>query len=117
MNHFKTRTIENADGDEIEIKIPCVWEICSTCRGDGKHSNRLGAITSEEWFNEWDYEEREAYLNGAYDKTCEDCDGSGKVQKEQWESLPADIQKILEEEAHEEWVYQKTVEAERKFGC
>lgn len=81
----KTRIVLDENGDEIEIIVPCHWEICGLCRGNGKHSHDLGAITSSEW-EEWDYDERDTYMSGGYDRTCEDCNGSGKIQSEDCEA-------------------------------
>lgn len=80
MNSFLW-TYENDDGEEIEIHFPAHWAICHTCQGEGKHSLRIGIITQDEWSQEWDYEEQEAYLSGAYDSTCDDCDGTGKIRE------------------------------------
>lgn len=57
------------------------WMICWTCNGDGGHSRRLGAITSEDWHDNWDEDERADYMRGGYDETCQTCKGSGKVRE------------------------------------
>lgn len=54
---------------------------CPTCNGAGRHSRALGCITQEQWERDWDEDEREAYVSGAYDKTCSDCRGTGRVSK------------------------------------
>jgi DnaJ-class molecular chaperone len=56
------------------------WAICPHCDGHGKRDNPAfsNGITSSEWA-EWDCDERETYLSGAYDVVCRDCDGTGKV--------------------------------------
>lgn len=56
------------------------WGICSRCNGDGGHSHRLGAFSSDEFDAEFDDEEQERYFAGGYDETCEVCDGAGKVR-------------------------------------
>lgn len=69
----------SADGDEeIEVELPAVWVICSHCRGEGKSSSYLGAITSDEWHNDWDPEEQERYIAGEYDRPCTACEGLGR---------------------------------------
>lgn len=72
-------TLEDDDGNEIAL--PLRWAICDECRGEGKHSHAVdgNGITSSEW-DEWDVEERETYMRGGYDRTCEVCRGAGKVQ-------------------------------------
>ena len=60
------------------------WVICPECHGEGKHAHAIdgNGITASEWA-EWEPEERETYLAGGYDRTCEECDGSGKVKIEE----------------------------------
>lgn len=56
------------------------WEICDSCEGDGKSSAYLGSFTRDEFDEHFDAEEADDYFAGRYDRRCEDCDGSGKVQ-------------------------------------
>lgn len=72
---------DGLEGDEVEVTVPGMWEICSGCRGNGTHVHRAidgNGITGSEWA-EWDQDERETYLSGGYDVGCEDCGSSGKV--------------------------------------
>ena len=61
------------------------WHICPTCEGNGKHSLDLGAITSSDR-EEWDDEEFQQYIDGAYDRRCDTCGGSGKITAQQLET-------------------------------
>lgn len=63
------------------------WIICPTCRGDGKHSLRFGAITQEDRERDWDPDSWDDYLSGAYDEVCTDCGGTGKVREKAWAAL------------------------------
>ncbi len=69
-------------GEPILTKRQMQWVICDTCRGEGKRDNPAFAngITSEEWANDWDEDEREGYLEGRYDVPCNDCNGAGRQQ-------------------------------------
>lgn len=69
------------DGEEEprNVQLPANWEICSTCRGNGGHSLRFGAITEEDRRLNWDDESFQDYMSGAYDETCQTCEGTGKV--------------------------------------
>lgn len=72
---------EDSEGGERDVVAPARWEICSRCSGDGHHSNPAidgNGITSSEW-GEWDPEERDDYMSGRYDVSCEECRSSGKV--------------------------------------
>lgn len=69
---------EDEDGNEIKDELPGRREVCGTCNGEGRHVDPAidgHGISAEEWANDWDEDEREAYRNGAYDVTCEECGG------------------------------------------
>ncbi|EGT5675361.1 hypothetical protein AGJ34_20540 [Cronobacter dublinensis subsp. dublinensis] len=57
------------------------WVICGQCEGEGKtgHPAFENGITAGEW-NEWDVEDRQNYMDGLYDVTCEACKGRGSVK-------------------------------------
>lgn len=72
-----TATVENDDGEEVEVEVECVYEVCSTCDGRGSHVNPAidaHGIGEDEW-SEWGDDEREGYLSGRYDVTCYECGG------------------------------------------
>lgn len=73
------RVLMEKDGEEIEVMLPAEWEICDSCRGSGGSSAHLGAITSDEWHQEWDEDMRADYMAGRYDRPCGECNGTGKV--------------------------------------
>lgn len=65
--------------EEVEVLLPARWEICHVCAGHGASSAHIGAITAQQWHDEWDQDEQDAYLRGQYDRPCVPCGGSGKV--------------------------------------
>lgn len=70
------------DGDEVEIRLPCKWEVCSRCEGKGVHTNPAidgHGITMEERDRDWTDEEWEGYMGGMYDVRCYDCSGDRVV--------------------------------------
>jgi hypothetical protein len=69
---------EHGDPEDRFVELPAQWAICGTCRGNGKHSLRFGAITGSEW-DEWSHDEQDNYMSGLYDQACDDCEGTGKV--------------------------------------
>jgi len=67
-------------GDIIEV--PTKNEVCSRCRGEGKHTNPSidgHGITSEE-MDELGPDFEEDYFSGVYDVTCEECKGAKVVK-------------------------------------
>jgi RecJ-like exonuclease len=106
-----------SDDDGMDVELPTCWEICSTCDGNGAHSQRLGAITSDEWNNDWDEESRETYLRGGYDATCESCSGSGKVRVVDVERLTAEQLALWEAWQKDEAEYQALCKMERDMGA
>jgi DnaJ-class molecular chaperone len=93
--HPGTTSVAYVLGEEIDVEVehqlPGKYEICSACSGHGASSAYLGAITSEERERDWDPEEFEDYMEGAYDKTCEECKGSGKVVEVDEESCNKEL--------------------------
>lgn len=76
-----TITLMDDEENEVEHELPATNEVCGRCDGFGTHTNPNidgNGITSSEWA-EWDYEERESYMNGDYDVTCEECHGNKVV--------------------------------------
>jgi len=103
-------------GDET-IRLKCKWAICDTCGGDGTHVDPgIDCCGITDWGDDGG-EFREAYASGAYDQTCNECGGSGKVpivdkrnnKKEDIEAYDAYIQ--------EEYDYAREVAAERSMGA
>lgn len=83
MTHINW-TREITEGDEVrEVhhQLPAVWEICGGCDGEGKSSAHLGCFTASEFEEAFDSpNDQDAYFNGAYDRQCTTCGGSGKIK-------------------------------------
>jgi RecJ-like exonuclease len=61
--------------------LPHRWEICSRCRGEGKHCNPAidgNGLTREDFDEDPDF--AEMYFSGAYDVPCHECGGRGSVK-------------------------------------
>lgn len=106
--------------DDTEVKLPTRWCICGTCRGNGKESAYLGAITSMDrepggaWEDPDDFED---YMRGGYDRTCQECQGSGKVLEVDTDLLsPSDL-KEWERQCQDDRDYERLCAAERRMGA
>lgn len=66
------------NGDDTETPLPTKWHICPQCEGRGHSSGYLGAFTGEQMRE--DPEFAEDYMAGKYDRACDTCGGSGKVE-------------------------------------
>lgn len=97
MRNTITITIQGDEGDDLVVDLPARYEVCGRCDGAGKHVNPSidgNGITSSEWA-EWDEDERDSYMNGAYDVTCEECGGLRVVKVADEEALSAEQLKLL----------------------
>lgn len=104
------------DENDEPVTLPTVWAICSTCRGDGHHSRHLGAFSGEEFDEAFGTpEEKEDYFAGVYDKTCEDCGGTGKVQIVDRDRLTDEQAERLREEEEAEAEYRAEQAAENRY--
>lgn len=74
---MKTPTLYCDDGSEIAL--PFKWVICGHCDGHGKSSSYLGAFTRDD-IDEAGPEFLQDYMGGRYDRTCDHCDGGGKIK-------------------------------------
>lgn len=109
--------------EEIIHRLPAKREVCSRCDGDGHHSNPAidgHGIGMDEWNNEWDEEEREMYLSGAYDITCEECHGEKIVEVLDYEAAKAEYPELLkkyQDLQNEKADYEAMCAAERRMGA
>lgn len=94
-------TLEDSDeeGDfEESRELPSKFEVCGTCLGHGRTANPSidgNGITSSEWQDDWDPDERQAYLRGDYDITCPECKGLRVVNVVDEEHLSEDDRRFL----------------------
>lgn len=115
------RYVETDDGEEeTVVDLPAKWEICSVCDGEGKHSHALGAITEEDRARDWDADEWEGYLSGAYDSPCGQCKGTGKVLVVDYATLERSnpelfAARVAWEESEDD--YRALCEMERRMGA
>lgn len=87
------------DGDTFEtLELPAKFEVCDRCRGEGSHVNPSidgNGITSSEWAD-WDEDDRETYMSGGYDVSCEECKGQRVVKVVDEEHLSPDARIAFE---------------------
>ena len=103
--------------EELPVNLPMSWQICDVCQGDGKHSLHLGCITAEDRERDWDPDDFDNYMAGAYDKCCDTCDGSGKVMEINEQALSDKCKTLLEEWWNDEMISLAEQAAERRMGC
>jgi len=119
---------EDDNGEEIEVclSLPAKFEVCPECEGHGKvdHPAFSDGITASEWEEDWDYEDRENYMNGLYDVVCPECNGKRLIVVVN-EYLLDDEQKKLYDEwcdcqaaaAEFDYYCRMEQESERRMGC
>lgn len=118
-----TIRIEDEDENHTEVSFPAKFDVCGVCSGKGSHVNPSiddNGITAEDWDRDWSYEDREAYMSGAYDVQCYGCHGKRvipvidemRLTKEQKAHLD-EYHKQLQDEAE----FQQLCAMERRMGC
>ena len=104
--------------------FPGKWVICDCCEGNGKHGfdRNSGGIDSDSWAemqNEYDDQTGESlascYLSGAYDVTCTECGGSGKVKDVDFSQCTFTQKRVIVE-AKRRAAWQAEAEADRRNG-
>jgi len=100
MKHTITITLFDEDGEEVQHELPATNEVCNRCQGFGTHTNPNidgNGITQSEW-EEWDRDDRESYLNGEYDVSCEECHGNKVVRV-----VDQDVCSLEQKKLFEKW--------------
>lgn len=115
MKITKKYMLYDRNGNATEHELPARWHICGNCDGAGCSSGYLGAFTGEEMHE--DPEFFEAYMNGAYDRMCETCKGTGKVLEIDWKRVPRGLARKIRGDMREELEYRRMIEAEIKAGA
>jgi len=115
---------ENGEREETHI-LPAKFEVCSRCMGSGVHDGPsvAGGFTQSEWAD-FDGEDREDYLSGKYDVTCEECQGVRVVPVVDEDALTPEQAKVYDDwcdyqvaEAEFDYYERLEREAERRAGC
>jgi hypothetical protein len=107
------------------VVLPMRFEVCPTCDGRGKYVNPsidAHGITSDEWNEEWSYEEREVYMSGGYDILCCECDGEKVVPEINtnaggFNNAKKEIKDLVDSNIGEEARYVRLCMAEREMGA
>lgn len=84
------------DGNVDYCTIRYEWVICDSCNGHGGSSAHLGVYTREE-LHELDDEFIDDYFSGRYNKSCNACDGTGKVKEIDYDSMPESVKKWIDD--------------------
>ena len=104
--------LSDYDPDEEGIWVPFEWVVCDACGGEGKYVNpnidRHG-LTSED-FEDEDF--RDMYTSGAYDVTCELCQGRNVIPRFTGDHKTG---QLIEREIAERQAYAAEAEAERRM--
>lgn len=101
---------------ETGIDASVTIEVCPTCGGTGRHfrkdldENHL----VDSFMEDGDYEGYEAYMGGAFDTICTECNGRNVVDVVDVELLPEWARKCISDWEHSEYVDRMIHEAEMR---
>ncbi len=102
--------------DGTEIELPFKWVICAGCDGHGKSSAYLGAYTQSE-MDEAGPDFHDEYMSGGYDRTCDVCDGAGKVTTVDWAAMTKTQRSAWNEQVRADRDIRAIERAERRMGA
>lgn len=116
MSNARSLTVEDENG--VEHTLRTKFEVCDRCEGKDVHDHEAFAngITGSEWA-EWDGDEQESYLRGAYDVRCSECDGLRVVPVVDEDANPAELVALYYERLQFESDCRAEEAAERRMGC
>jgi hypothetical protein len=102
------------DADENPVELPFKWVICGRCNGHGHYNDHV--YTGDEFEEAFPTDEdKDDYVNGRYDRTCESCDGSGKVKAVRTDLLTAEQLEAYEDAVEDEAVDRAAMAAEMRY--
>ena len=101
-------------GEEVAHNLPTKWEVCDLCHGEGMHV-RPGVDASG--FDSDDWEEQEAYFNGAYDQLCNQCGGKRVMRVVDEGSCDPKVLAKYNEYLADEAAFERQCLAERRMGA
>lgn len=102
--------------EEGKEPLPTRWEVCFSCKGEGRSSRYLGAFTSDDMYELGD-EFREDYVSGVYDRMCDECEGRSTVREPDYDRMTPDQNRDWDGWVHSYSALRAEEAAERKFGC
>lgn len=111
---------EDADwADTNALWVAGKMIVCPCCGGEGHHVRRDidDSRLVDSMREDGDYEGIEAYFGGAYDVTCEECNGRNVILDVDWDSVPEWAQKAVEDWNRCEREMRAEQEAERRMGA
>jgi len=101
--------------DDTQKELPLKWCICGQCSGEGKSSAYLGAYTADE-MDMAGPEFEEDYFAGNYDRACDRCGGTGKIQVVAVERLSVADKAIYNEQLRQEGDDEQERRMEMRMG-
>lgn len=108
----------DAEGNDVEKKLPMRWAVCDVCSGRGTHVNPsidAHGISAEEFAEDPDF--GEAYFSGAYDQTCNRCQGRTTVPDVDWDRLSPEDAAAYQRQCRDEAIDRAAELAERRRGA
>lgn len=116
MARYRAPVLYTDDNPDEPVKLPTRYEICSCCSGHGRSSAYLGDFTGSE-LAEQGSDWVDDYMSGAFDRACEPCDGTGKVQVPDYSRMTPAQAAAYQAQCRDDDEFDAICEAERRMGC
>jgi len=111
----KKVSVELRNGHQVLVELPAKKVVCCRCDGTGSHDHgSFNGLTSDDLA---DQDFSEAYLNGQYDVTCEECKGERVVLEVDRDALSEKMLKRLERAENTAYRDFQDAEGERRWGA
>jgi DnaJ-class molecular chaperone len=101
------------------IEVDATRVVCPTCDGTGSHFRRdldenlmLDGIRED-----GDEDSMEAYMGGAFDQICTECNGDNVVLQVDWDTVPKWVFECVEDWDRQEMHDRAVRDAERMMGA
>jgi hypothetical protein len=102
--------------NEGEVALPCRWEVCRRCRGEGELAMPGVSFSSDE-MEELGEDFCDDYMNGVYNEPCPECGGRTTVAVVDEERMDPELLAAWQAQQRSMWEMYEVERQERMMGA